>query len=60
MTTTYTIDVFSTLDGLASYGDGGDWEGVGGVSRRAGAGSGTQVRSASGGSFAKRRRWTDT
>jgi dihydrofolate reductase len=27
MTATYTWDVFSTLDGFASYGEGGDWGG---------------------------------
>jgi dihydrofolate reductase len=27
MAATYTFDVFSTLDGFASYGDGGDWGG---------------------------------
>ncbi len=27
MTATYTFDVFSTLDGFASYGEGGDWGG---------------------------------
>ncbi|MEV6340730.1 dihydrofolate reductase family protein [Nocardia vinacea] len=27
MTATYTFDVFSTLDGFASYGDDGDWGG---------------------------------
>jgi len=27
MTATYTFDVFSTLDGFASYDDGGDWGG---------------------------------
>ena len=27
MTATYTFDVFSTLDGFASYNDAGDWGG---------------------------------
>ena len=27
MTATYTFDVFSTVDGFASYGEGGDWGG---------------------------------
>ncbi len=27
MTATYTFDVFSTLDGFGSYGEGGDWGG---------------------------------
>jgi dihydrofolate reductase len=27
MTASYTFDVFSTLDGFASYGEGGDWGG---------------------------------
>jgi dihydrofolate reductase len=27
MSATYTFDVFSTLDGFASYGEGGDWGG---------------------------------
>ncbi|MEU2970752.1 dihydrofolate reductase family protein [Nocardiopsis alba] len=27
MTTTYTFDVFSSLDGFGSYGEGGDWGG---------------------------------
>ena len=27
MTATYTVDVFCTLDGFASYGEGGDWGG---------------------------------
>src|SRR3954452_21628703 len=27
MTATYTFDIFSTLDGYGSYGEGGDWGG---------------------------------
>ena len=27
MTTTYTFDIFSTLDGYGSYGPDGDWGG---------------------------------